>query len=280
MAITSLPLPGADPGSGSGAEGPILRFAGTGFTYPTGVEAVRSVDLDVAAGEVVAIVGPSGCGKSTLLALAADLQAPSIGEVERTIPDDGRHAVSMLFQQDTLLPWLRVRDNVTLYDRFHRGSSIEPARVDRLLRMVGLEDFAHVYPKELSGGMRRRAGFLQAIAPDPHVLLLDEPFSALDEPTRIGIHQEVFAVVRQLRTTVVLVTHDLAEAVSLADRVVILTNRPATVGSTVDVPFGDSRDMLALREDPEFLQLYGHLWHELRMVMGAGGAGGGGGGAG
>jgi ABC-type nitrate/sulfonate/bicarbonate transport system ATPase subunit len=141
---------------------------------------------------------------------------------------------------------------------------------DELLAMAGLEGFEKAYPYELSGGMRRRVAFITAMAAQPRLLLLDEPFSSLDEPTRVAIHQDVLEIVRRLGTSVVLVTHDLAEAASLCDRILILTARPGRVAVECDVPFGPERDMLALREQPDFLALNGRLWHDLSRQIEAG----------
>jgi ABC-type nitrate/sulfonate/bicarbonate transport system ATPase subunit len=132
-----------------------------------------------------------------------------------------------------------------------------------LIKLAGLDGFEGLYPYQLSGGMRRRTAFLSSVAPFPRVLLLDEPFSALDEPTRIGLHQDVFDIVRRYAITVILVTHDIAEAISLSDEIVLLSKGPAVVRSIRRVPFGNERQMLDLRKMPEFLELYGELWDEL-----------------
>lgn len=237
-----------------------------GFVYPNGTVALANLSLEIPQGRVTAIVGPSGCGKSTMLQLIARLAAPTSGSLDLHIDrGGGRHDVAMVFQQDTLLPWLTVTDNVGLYYRFHRPKNRKQVRdeIHELLEMVGLEQFADAYPGHLSGGMRRRVAFLASVAARPQLLLLDEAFSSVDEPTRILIHQEVLRIVHQLEMTTVLVTHDLAEAISLSDRVVIFSARPGKVYSHHDVPFGDDRDVLALRDRPEFLNLYGRLWHDL-----------------
>jgi ABC-type nitrate/sulfonate/bicarbonate transport system ATPase subunit len=176
----------------------------------------------------------------------------------------------MLFQRDTLLPWLTAEDNIGLHFKF--ASSKVPKdevrrRVAELIQLAGLEGAEKKYPYQLSGGMRRRVAFLSAVAPLPRTLLLDEPFSSLDEPTRVAIHQSIFDIVKRYRISVVLVTHDLAEAISLSDRVVILSARPGTICGTHAVEFGSKRVMLELRENPRFLELYGELWHELRRQI-------------
>jgi ABC-type nitrate/sulfonate/bicarbonate transport system ATPase subunit len=237
-----------------------------GYVYPNGTVALEGLSLEIPRGRVTAIVGPSGCGKSTMLQLISRLAAPTSGSIDLHVDRRGdRHDVAMVFQQDTLLPWLTVTENVGLYYRFHRPKNRKQVRdeIHALLEMVGLEQFSDAYPGQLSGGMRRRVAFLASVAARPQLLLLDEAFSSVDEPTRILIHQEVLRIVHQLEMTTVLVTHDLAEAISLSDQVIIFSARPGKVYSRHDVPFGDDRDVLALRDRPEFLNLYGRLWHDL-----------------
>jgi NitT/TauT family transport system ATP-binding protein len=247
-----------------------------GFRYPNGTVALAGLSLEIPAGKVTGIVGPSGCGKSTLLQLVAGLATPSEGRIRTSVRQEAdRHGLTMVFQQDTLLPWLTVRDNVALYYRFHPAPrSLVRERVDSLLRLAGLEGFADAYPKQLSGGMRRRTAFLAGVAPQPQVLLLDEPFSSVDEPSRIGIHQQVLEIIHRLRMTTILVTHDLAEAISLSDQVAILSARPGRLAVLHDVPFGEERNVLELRNRSEFLDLYGELWSGLsRQIAKAGSEG-------
>ena len=244
----------------------VASLTDVGFVYPNGTVALADLSLEIPQGQVTAIVGPSGCGKSTMLQLIARLAAPTTGSIDLHVDRGGdRHDVAMVFQQDTLLPWLTVTENVGLYYRFHRPKNRSQVRGEilELLEMVGLEQFADAYPGHLSGGMRRRVAFLASVAARPQLLLLDEAFSSVDEPTRILIHQEVLRIVHQLEMTTILVTHDLAEAISLSDQVVIFSARPGKVYSRHDVPFGEDRDVLALRDRPEFLNLYGRLWHDL-----------------
>jgi ABC-type nitrate/sulfonate/bicarbonate transport system ATPase subunit len=171
----------------------------------------------------------------------------------------------MVFQQDTLLPWKTVRENVALFYKFHRArrTRATTAKIDELLAMVGLQQFAQAYPKQLSGGMRRRVAFLCGVAAEPQMLLLDEPFSSVDEPSRIRIHQDVLRIVHGLRMTTVLGPHDLPAAFSLSHQVAILSARPGSVVARHDIPFGDDRDVLTLRDRPEFLEIYATLWRDL-----------------
>ena len=251
---------------------PLVRLTDVSFSYPNGTAAVDELTLDIMPGRILGLVGPSGCGKSTLLHLLAGLSDPTAGTIERTTsPAAGRHFLTMVFQKDTLLPWLRVTDNVKLYFRFHRHDRTEiAARSEQLLKMVGLEEYGDAYPHQLSGGMRRRVAFLAAITPYPRLLLLDEPFSSLDEPTRIAIHQDVYDSIRKLGMAAVIVTHDLAEAITLCDEVLISTSRPARVAVRHEVPFGRDRNMMQLRQDAQFLSLYGRLWEDLSIQISGG----------
>lgn len=267
---------------GEELEPDVLRLRDVAFTFPDGTQALDGISCAVQRGMILGVVGPSGCGKSTLLSVLAGLRAPSDGTVERNYRGD-RHALSMVFQADTLAPWLTVEENARFFAKFRvhgqrrgrlatvvrrvRGGTAanraEDERLASLLRMVHLDGQLHAYPYQLSGGMRRRLQFLSGIAPEPEILLLDEPFSSVDEPTRVALHQDVFEVVRALGTTTILVTHDLAEAVTLCDRVLILSNRPARVAAVHEIPFGAERDVLGIRGSQQFLDLYGRLWDDL-----------------
>jgi NitT/TauT family transport system ATP-binding protein len=249
--------------------GTLVDVRSVGFRYPTGEQPVlEGVQLSVEAGRSVGIVGPSGCGKSTLLALLAGLLRPSAGTIDWSPSPAGRHAISMVFQKDTLLPWRTVTQNILFSNELRearRATGAGPAKppVEDLLAIAGLTGAAQLYPHQLSGGMRRRVAFLTAVAPLPRTLLLDEPFSSLDEPTRVEIHQDVLDIARKYEMTMVLVTHDLAEALSLCDEVLILSSQPGRVVSRHPVPFGRERVMLELRQTPDFLDMYGRLWRDL-----------------
>lgn len=255
------------------ASAPLIDLRTVCFSYPSGTRVLNDVSLPIRPGAIVGVIGPSGCGKSTLLSLIAGLAQPTSGVIDRGgLSDSVRHDLAMVFQTDTLLPWLTASENVRFFAKFRKhglrwrrsaASRELDRRVQDLLRMAHLSDHSDAYPYQLSGGMRRRLAFLAAVAAEPQVLLLDEPFSSVDEPTRIGIHQDVFSIARGLNIATVLVTHDLAEAISLCDEVVLLTRRPAQIASTHAVPFGYERDMIDLRESPAFLEFYGLLWHKL-----------------
>jgi ABC-type nitrate/sulfonate/bicarbonate transport system ATPase subunit len=263
-------------GAPSAASDPIISLTSVGFRYPNGLEAIGDISLEVGRGEILAIVGPSGCGKSTLLRLLAGLAQPTRGKISRADSSEkDRHPTTMVFQEDTVVPSLRVADNVGLSYRFRTPFGWKRDRaavehVNRLLEMVGLQDFADYYPSKLSGGMKRRVAVLTAVAPLPSLLLMDEPFSALDEPTRILVHGDIYRLVREFGISTVLVTHDLGEAISLCDRLVLLSRVPARAVAHFSTPFGRERDLLDIRRTPEFLDFYGRVWGELELQIRAG----------
>jgi NitT/TauT family transport system ATP-binding protein len=243
----------------------VVSLEDVGFSYANGTRVLDGLSLVLRPG-ITAVIGPSGCGKSSLLKLISGLEQPGSGRVAWRAPEAGRHRCAMVFQADTLLPWATVEENVSLYFKFHRGlrkKSEVQAQARELLSMVGLKGFANAYPRQLSGGMRRRVSFLTGIAASPEVLLLDEPFSSVDEPTRVGIHRDVLDIVRRYEITMVIVTHDLAEAITLADRVVILSSRPASVVKEVAMSFGPTRDVVALRSSEAYQRVYADLWRTL-----------------
>jgi NitT/TauT family transport system ATP-binding protein len=248
----------------------LLEIDGVAYRYPTGTEALARIDASVAPGEIVSVVGPSGCGKSTLLGLIAGLLAPSGGRIlwDNAILEDkrdlARRHLAMVFQRDTVFPWRSVEKNVQFgMESLSLSRTDKRAWTESLLRMARLEDFRDSYPRALSGGMRRRLALLMALAVRPAVLLLDEPFAALDEPTRVGLTEDVLRLAYEYNVSVVLVTHDIAEAISLADRVLVLSDRPSTVIHDVPVPFGHDRDVIELRQTPEYQGLYAEIWEQV-----------------
>jgi NitT/TauT family transport system ATP-binding protein len=253
----------------------LVSMSGVKFAYEPGTPVIEDVTIDVAEGSIVGIVGPSGCGKSTLLSLVSGLEHPSAGSLTWATDrqDPPRHPLTMMFQKDTLLPWLTVEDNIGLHFRFRRNRAArreQRERIHHLIELAGLQGSEGKYPYQLSGGMRRRTAFLTAVAPGPRMLLLDEPFSALDEPTRIGIHQDIFRIVKEAGITVVLITHDIGEAISLSDRVLVCSARPTTIAAEYEIPFGEDRNMMELREHADFLELYGSTWEQLSQQIRSG----------
>ncbi|MDT0265757.1 ABC transporter ATP-binding protein [Streptomyces sp. DSM 44915] len=230
--------------------------------------ALNETDLEIAANEIVCVVGPSGCGKTTLLNLVAGFLAPTSGRISvgsRPVTGPGADR-AVVFQADAVFPWLTVGANVGYGMRMQGLDRAErAARTEHYLELVGLADFRSAYPKELSGGMRKRVDLARAYASGPRVLLLDEPFGALDLFTKEAMWLALQGVLRAEPKTIVFVTHDIEEALFLGDRVVVMTPRPARVHSVVDVPFGGERD-LDLRAGPEFQALRNEIAHTLREV--------------
>ncbi|MGD1100745.1 MAG: ABC transporter ATP-binding protein [Terriglobia bacterium] len=245
---------------------PILEIRELNKVYHSGrdsVPAIGSVSFSVGRGEFVAIIGPSGCGKSTLLKIIGDLLEPSAGFVSV----DGLSAhqarlkgrFSFVFQNPVLLPWRRIIDNVRLPLEVLGRHSREP---EQLLQMVGLAGFEKRYPQELSGGMQHRAALARALTFDPQLLLLDEPFGALDEFTRDALNQQLLQIWQETGVTILFVTHGIGEALFLADRVIVLSGRPATVREAFKVPFPRPRPD-ALKETEYFQEVVKSLREKL-----------------
>lgn len=210
--------------------------------YANGTAALGPIDLTVAEGEFVSLLGPSGCGKSTLLRIVAGLDAPSAGHVSVRAGARSR-GIGFVFQEPTLMPWASVRDNIRLPLRLtHDSDAASLARVDDLLARVGLSGFADAYPRELSGGMKMRVSLARALVTDPEILLLDEPFAALDEITRFRLNDDLLALWRDLRKTVVFVTHSVFESVFLSQRVIVLTQRPGRIFAEYRIDTDEPRD--------------------------------------
>ncbi|MEH2671730.1 NitT/TauT family transport system ATP-binding protein [Bradyrhizobium japonicum] len=212
-----------------------VRLRGVSKTYDSGVRALGPLDLDVRRGEFVSLLGPSGCGKSTALRLIAGLAAPSAGTVEVShhgAEQRGSHRIGFVFQEPTLMPWATVRDNVRLPLKLARlPATSADARIDAALDQVGLAEFARAYPRELSGGMKMRVSLARALVTDPDVLLMDEPFAALDEITRFRLNNDLLSLWRSLHKTVIFVTHSVFESVYLSQRVIVMTARPGRIGA-------------------------------------------------
>lgn len=241
--------------SDTGINRSFVRLAGVGHRYDPNPElppAVTGIDLDIRRHEFVAVVGPSGCGKSTLLRMVSGLLKPSEGEVSVFgRPVDGpRDDVGIVFQKPTLLPWLDVRRNVLfpLKHKFGRYGRADEKRADELLAMAGLEAFAGKMPDELSGGMQQRVGIVRALLLNPDILLMDEPFSALDAMTREQIGFDLLDIWEEQPKTVLFITHSIAEAVLLADRVLVMSRRPGTVLELMDIDLPRPRTRQTIAE--------------------------------
>ncbi|MGX5679879.1 ABC transporter ATP-binding protein [Schumannella luteola] len=240
---------------------PAVSATGVGKVFPTKageVVALTGVELEVRAGEFVSLIGPSGCGKSTLLRLIADLDPASSGELSifgkpaaqaRVDQDYG-----IAFQQAGLLPWRTVASNIGLPLELHKvGRAERAARVAELAELVGLTEFVDRYPDQLSGGMQQRVAIARALASRPKLLLMDEPFGALDEMTREYLQSELTRIAAETEAAVVFVTHSIPEAVFLSDRVVVMSPRPGRITDVITTDFGHDRDD-ALRESPEYFE--------------------------
>ncbi|MEM9033735.1 MAG: ABC transporter ATP-binding protein [Actinomycetota bacterium] len=242
------------------ADVPKVRVAALVKEFGRGADTVRAIDgidLHVDAGELVCIVGASGCGKSTLLNIVGGLETLTTGTVEL----DGEPVVGpgpdrgMVFQSYSLYPWKTLAQNVAFGLECARvPKRLRAARVEELLDIMALTEFADRRPSELSGGMRQRVAIARALAPEPDVLLLDEPFGALDAQTKKAMQDFLLAIWQRTDTTILMVTHDVEESIYLSQRIYVLTSRPGRVGSVIDVPFGRNRGP-TVKRDPRFLDL-------------------------
>ncbi|MCW5697171.1 MAG: ABC transporter ATP-binding protein [Bauldia sp.] len=238
------------------AEGraPLVSLRGVGKRFATGTEALRDVSFDVGAGAFVSLLGPSGCGKSTILRLIAGLAEPSAGDIRWTGTANGARPadIGFVFQEPTLMPWATVFDNVRLPLRLRgEGKSAVRDRVMATLRRVGLEAFAAAYPRELSGGMKMRVSLARALIVEPQLLLMDEPFAALDEITRSRLDEDLLALWQAERWTVVFVTHSVFESAYLSERILVMMPRPGRIAADIAVGAPYPRDA-AYRTSPAY----------------------------
>lgn len=251
-----------------GSAQPQLKLDSVDFGYRGKPRILDKFNFSIEDGEFVALLGPSGGGKTTVMNLVAGFLTPVSGQVmfNGTSVDGPNTSVAYMTQGDTLLPWRRVAANVALPLQL-RGVKPDQiqARVDAMLRLVHLQHAADMYPAELSGGMKRRALLARSLAYDPAMLLMDEPFAALDAQLRETMHKELLATMGSYRRSVLFVTHDIAESIVLADRIVLLKGSPACIAEDVAVPFGKSRDLDAVRQTTE----YAYIERLLRGALGS-----------
>lgn len=236
------------------------------------IRALQAISLNVRYGEFVTVVGPSGCGKSTLIKLVAGFSAPSAGRILYQ-GDEVRGLntrVGYVPQESKLFPWLTVEENVGFgldSKRFPRAE--RERQVEHFIKLAGLTGFEKYYPAQLSGGMSKRASIMRALAYEPPVILMDEPFGPLDAQTRMVLQDELLKIWEQKRQTIVFVTHDLVEAVALADRVVVMTHRPGKIKDIIEVPMARPRNIFEIHRQEGFDEAYGRLWnifrHELNL---------------
>jgi NitT/TauT family transport system ATP-binding protein len=254
---------------------PLVALRGIGKAFANGTRALAGFDLDVREGEFVALLGPSGCGKSTALRIVAGLSEPSAGIVDwapdKPTAPPNRNRIGFVFQEPTLMPWENVFCNVLLPLSLKRlPTAISYRKVISALDNVGLANAAYNYPRELSGGMRMRASIARALVTEPQLLLMDEPFAALDEITRFKLNDDLLAMWQALRTTVVFVTHSVFESVYLANRVVVMAARPGRVFTEVAIDAPYPRDNF--RTSAAYADLCGRVSRTLAQAMAAGGA--------
>jgi NitT/TauT family transport system ATP-binding protein len=258
---------------------PLVALRGVGKSFASGTHALAGLDLEIRPGEFLSLLGPSGCGKSTALRIIAGLSAPSQGVIEWPAAagksGKGQRAQSGLgfvFQEPTLMPWTSVFDNVKLPLDLHRMSNTEMAgRVDAALEHVGLSAFRHAYPRELSGGMRMRVSIARALVTEPELLLMDEPFAALDEISRFKLNDDLLRMSQSLRTTVLFVTHSVFESVYLSSRIVVMTPRPGRVFTELSFDPPAQRDR-GFRTSAVYAQDCRRASDALGQAMAAGGA--------
>ena len=248
----------------------ILSINEVSLTYHTKqgeTQALGNISFDVYDGEFIAIIGPSGCGKTSILSIIAGLLKPSSGNVELggakiEKPSD---SIGYMLQKDQLFPWRTIESNALLPLEIHKAKKDQVKRkeVELLLKKYGLWEFRKAYPNELSGGMRQRVALIRTLAFSPKILLLDEPFSALDYQTRIAVCDDVYKIIKTEKKTAVLVTHDISEAIALADRIIVLTKRPSKILNVHDIDTDKSLTPLKRREAKGFSSWFERLWREL-----------------
>ena len=248
-----------------------ISVAGLSKTYGAGsrqVTAVDNVSFDVRQGEFVALLGPSGCGKSTILNMVAGLLPKSAGSIRIDAEDVEQghinRKVGYVFQRDTVFPWRTVEANIG-YGLEIAGLPRQQRRdkVESAIETAGLTGFGRSFPRMLSGGMRQRVALMRTLIMEPEILLMDEPFGALDTHTKLEMHKTLLDIWERERQTVLFVTHDLGEALTLSSRIILLSARPGRLKDDFAVAFARPRDAVSLRETPEFARLYTHIWHSL-----------------
>lgn len=246
-----------------------ISITGVAKTYgnpKTGFRALENVDLEIEAGQFVCIVGPSGCGKSTLLRMCGGLEVPTFGKISMRHDDVSRPMTAMIFQQESVFPWMTVKENaaygIKTTGRWRGRESEE--KVAYFLAKTGLSKFQEFYPSQLSGGMKQRLAIARAFATDPEVLLMDEPFAALDEQNKLLLQGELARLWEELRCSVVFITHGLDEAVLLGDRVAVMSSAPGRIIRDIEIPFARPRDMANMKRNLDARKIEEELWEVLR----------------
>ena len=248
----------------------LLEIKNIGLTYQTlksETEAIKNISFCVNQGEFVSIVGPSGCGKTTILSMIAGLLKPTSGEIliENEKVSKITTNVGYMLQRDNLFEWLSVYQNVCVGIKINKNRNcLSKEELISLIEKYGLSGFEKSKPAELSGGMRQRVSLIRTLALNPKILLLDEPFSALDYQTRLSVQNDIHSIIKSENKTAILVTHDISEAISMSDKIIILTKRPGTIKKIIPIDFAKTLTPLERRENPIFNEYFKTLWEELQ----------------
>lgn len=222
--------------------------------------AIKDLSFSIEPNEIVAIVGPSGCGKSTLLSILANIEKQSSGEIIFKDQKD----IGYMLQSDSLFPWLSIKENCLLGLKIKKEKNLESINnVLNLLNKYGLGDFIDKYPNNLSGGMKQRCALIRTMATNPNILLLDEPYSALDYQTRLALSDDMYRIIKNEKKTAILITHDIAEAICMADRIIVLTKRPCSIKKIYQINLKNKDTPINNRKDPNFNYYYDMIWRDL-----------------
>ena len=238
----------------------INNLSKTYYTKNHAIEAVKDFSIDINEGEFIAIVGPSGCGKSTILSILSNLEDKTGG----TIQSDKKINIGYMLQEDSLFEWRNILKNCLLGLEINNKINTDSKnRVLNLLKTYGLNDFIYSYPKDLSGGMRQRVALIRTLASNPDLLLLDEPFSALDYQSRLAISDDIYNILKKEKKTMIMVTHDIAEAISMCDKVIVLSNRPSVIKNIYSIKLENKSNPINNRKDKNFSYYYDAIWKDI-----------------
>ena len=241
----------------------LLKIENLSKNYHTNnseIRAIKNLSFNVYKDEILAIVGPSGCGKSTLLSILANLESKSNG----TISKENDFKIGYMLQTDSLFPWLSILDNALIgLEIINKKTEENINKVINLLKKYGLYEFKDQYPDNLSGGMRQRVALIRTLAINPDLILLDEPYSALDYQTRLALSNDMYQIIKNEGKTAIMITHNISEAISMADRVIVLTKRPCTIKNIYEIKLENKKDPLENRKDSKFNYYYDLIWRDL-----------------
>ncbi|MBQ4030706.1 MAG: ABC transporter ATP-binding protein [Bacilli bacterium] len=231
------------------------------YSKDSEILAIKNININVKENDFIAIVGPSGCGKSTLLSILSNIDKPTTGTIEYP---NGYKKIGYMLQQDCLFPWLSILDNCLIGLKIQKELTKDKKnKVINMLKKYGLENFIYKYPNSLSGGMKQRVALIRTLATNPDILLLDEAFSALDYQTRLKVSDDVYKIIKKEHKTTIMVTHDVAEAISMANKVIIMSNRPSTIKKIIDINLTDATSPINNRKCKEFTDYYNEIWKNI-----------------